>query len=160
MGMLSILIILVLICYSVGMTALANYAWNFNRKKYRLLEEENDLMIYWLQKKLDGIDIEEYLKKKDISSVAFYKFTPVCEMLCAELEKYVEIRYCIDENADNIWDGIENVPIIKTEDVKEQKPVDLLIIAVTKEEARLRKNVSSFMEEGQITWAYEIIKEF
>lgn len=154
------LIILILICYSIGMTALASYAWNFNKKKYRLLEEENDLMIYWLQKKLDGIDIEEYLKAKSISSVAFYKFTPVCEMLCAELVKYVEIRYCVDENADNIWDGMENIPIIKPEDVKEQKMVDLLIIAVTKEEIRLKKNAISFMEEGRIIWANEMIKEF
>ena len=154
------IIIFVLIFYGIAMTFLANYAWTFNRKKYQLLEKENDLMIYWLQKKIDGVDIKEYFEKRKIKSVAFYKFTPLCEMLCAELEEYVSIRYCIDENADNIWDGIENVPIISPDDINKYENADLLIIATTEEETFLEKTAEQFVPDGQIAWGYEIIKEF
>lgn len=155
-----IIILIIIFIYSIIMTILANYAWNFNKKKYRLLEEENDLMVYWLQKKLDGIDIEDYLNDKKISSVAFYKFNLVCEMLCAELEKYVDIKYCIDEDADNIWDGLENIPIIKPEDVKSQEKVELVIVVATKEDLELKKKVTEYLPDTQMAWAYEIIKEF
>lgn len=155
------IVLLILVLYGIGMTFLANYAWTYNKKKYRLLEEENDLLTYWLQKKLDGIDIEGYLKEKRISSVAFYKFNSLSEMLYMELEKYVDIKYCIDEDADNIWEGMgDSISIIKLEDAKKQEVVDLLIISETKENIHLLNNMKNHANANMIMWAYEIIKEF
>lgn len=151
--------ILLLMLYGIGMTFLASYVWTFNKRKYSLLEEENDLLIFWLQKKLDGIDIQKFLDDKGIHSIAFYKFTPISEMLCLELEKYVEIKYCIDENADNIWEGMENVPIIKPEDVDMQNIADLLILAHNREKSLPVNMIEKFEETSIVMWTNEIIRE-
>lgn len=160
MEIILVLIIVVLLCYSIGITLIANYAWNSNKQKCRILEEENDLFMYWIQKKMDGQVIKEYLYKNKIETIAFYKFTPICEILCEELCPYVEIAYCLDENADKINEGIEGVPLLKPGEIERGKNVDMLIIATSIEDERLMKKARMLKNINTIKWACEIIKEF
>lgn len=153
-----IVLLVLLIIYSIAMTVLAGLIWKMLKKRYRDLENKTELMMYWLQKKIDGGSPEDYFKKNAIKSVAFCGYTEVTEMLCAELIKYVDISFCLDENADNIWDGIDGVSIIKYDELSCETKIDCLIIANAETEEELRAKKDILIADRYIT-ATELIKE-
>lgn len=69
-----------------------------------------NLLSMWLQNKEENLKIETYLAEKQIKKVAIYGMASVGERLYDELEKSnIEIAYCIDRNANNIYKDVDVV---------------------------------------------------
>lgn len=67
-----------------------------------------NLLSMWLQNKEENLQIETYLKERNIKKIAIYGMSFVGERLYDELEKSdIEICFCIDKNANNIYKDVE-----------------------------------------------------
>lgn len=98
-----------------------NKAENIANKNLAII----NLLSMWLQNKEYGLKIEDYLKEQKIKKIAIYGMSYVGERLYDELEHSdIEVVYCIDKNANNIYKDVE--VFSPTEDLDQN--IDAIIV--------------------------------
>lgn len=84
------------------------------------------LMQQWVKVHQTGHKLEDYFKKNNYKKVAVYGMNEIGYMVLKELEKSeIEVSYCIDKNADNLFAQID----VRKPD-GDLQPVDAVIVAV------------------------------
>lgn len=84
------------------------------------------LMQQWVKVYQSGRTLEDYFKKNNYKKIAVYGMSEMGYMILKELEaSAVEVSYCIDKNADNVFAEID----VRRPD-EELTPVDVVIVAV------------------------------
>lgn len=80
----------------------------------------------WLNKKIKGMNIKDYLNKKNYNKIAIYGMSFVGQTLINELEgSEIEIKYGVDRDAEVYWDAF---PIKKPEQITSDDTVDAVIV--------------------------------
>lgn len=86
-----------------------------------------NLLSMWLQNKENGLKIEDYLKERKIKKIAIYGMSFVGERLYDELEHSdIEVVYCIDKNANNIYKDID--VLSPDSELEKKESVDAIIV--------------------------------
>lgn len=84
------------------------------------------LMQQWVKVYQEGRTLENYFKKNNYRKVAVYGMSEIGYMVLKELEgSEVEVPYCIDRNADNLF-----APIDVHRPDEDLEPVDAVVVAV------------------------------
>lgn len=84
------------------------------------------LMQQWVKTYQAGRRLEDYFKKNNYKKIAVYGMSEMGYMVLKELEdSEVEVSYCIDKNADNLFAKYD----VRRPD-EELEPVDAVIVAV------------------------------
>lgn len=114
-------------------TIYITYSWckKNNYKKNMQISNESDkfnkmfhLMDDWINKKIQGKKIEDYLVSKNYRNIAIYGMSYIGQTLVNELENTeICIKYGIDRDAAVCWNEF---PIIEPQDVTEE--VDVIIV--------------------------------
>lgn len=117
----------------VGMYAGGRFIGNQCEKHCELVSKQADrfsefytLMQQWVKVYQNGRTLEDYFKKNNYKKIAVYGMSEVGYMILKELEaSAVEVSYCIDKNADNLFAEID----MRRPDA-ELTPVDAVVVAV------------------------------
>lgn len=118
-------------------------------KSLKKLNKKNDaiLKVYsqWLSLKQEGKSIDDYLKENKYEKIAIYGMHYLGESLCDELrDTGVEIKYAIDQNADNLLGDIEIYhPNEELEDLEE---VDAVIVTAFFFYNEIEENLSRYLD--------------
>lgn len=107
------------------------YCEKNKRKKIVQIDKESQknyqmfrLMDDWINKKINKIEIEDYLLSNNYRNIAIYGLSYIGQTLINELEgSEVCIKYGIDRDSEVYW---EEFPVIKPENVTEE--VDIIIV--------------------------------
>lgn len=84
------------------------------------------LMRHWVYVYQEGRTLADYFKKKGYRKIAVYGLNELGYMVLKELEKSeIEITYCIDRNADNLFTKVD----VRRPD-EELPVVDAVVVAV------------------------------
>lgn len=83
----------------------------------------------WLVNRNQDKMIPEYLKKNNINSVAIYGMGTLGELLYQELkESGVKVTYFVDKKANELYYGIDDLPVIGIEEMAGNEKVDAVIV--------------------------------
>lgn len=83
----------------------------------------------WLQLKIDGGGLEDILHQSGVQTIALYGIGGLGEYVYQELEKgKIKIAYFIDRRYVEFVHGIDGIPVIGLQHIKEQKSVDAIIV--------------------------------
>ena len=116
---------------AIGVTAGMGYEFIKEEKRLDKMQDKTNkfetfyrLLITWLEAKQDGKDFSDYFERNEIKTVAIYGMAGLGERLLQELiDTNVEVKYIIDQNADNI---VTSLPKCKPCD--ELDRVDAIIV--------------------------------
>ncbi len=96
------------------------------QKRYRAYYE---LTNRWLANKNDDKNIKTFFETNDIQSIAVYGMGTLGEMFYEDIKKTdVSVKYFIDKNAEELYCGMDNLPVVGLTDIKEQEKVDAVIV--------------------------------
>lgn len=118
--------------------------WQYE-KHCELIEKQADcfsetsaLMRQWVKVYQSGHSLEHYFKKNNYRKIAVYGMNDMGYMILKELEESdIEVSYCIDRNADNLFAQID---VRKPDEVL--PPVDAVIVAVVHCYDEVKENLS------------------
>lgn len=82
------------------------------QNKVDIINEEKDKFYWmfrfmddWMNKKIRGLNVEDYLLKRNYSNIAIYGMSYIGQTLINELENSkISIKYGIDRDAEVYWD--------------------------------------------------------
>lgn len=103
------------------------------KKRYDLQERRLDLynwvLMKWLSHKIQKKENCSYLFKQGISKVAIYGMGSLGGLLYEDLKQsQIKIAYIVDQRAEEVFFGSEDIKVIKSEEIKNQEKVDAIII--------------------------------
>lgn len=100
------------------------------------------LMQQWVKVHQSGHKLEDYFKKNNYKKIAVYGMNEMGYMVLKELEESeIEVSYCIDKNADNLF-----APIDVRRPDGDLWPVDAVIVAVVQFYDEVKDTLSSKLE--------------
>lgn len=100
------------------------------------------LMQQWVKVYQSGCTLENYFKKNNYRRIAVYGMGEMGYMVLKELEgSGVEVAYCIDRNADNVFAQID----VRRPDGK-LAPVDVVVVAVVQFYDEVKKALDGKLE--------------
>lgn len=83
----------------------------------------------WVSNKIDSKNLADYFKENDIKTIAIYGMGTLGELLYQELKgSNIEIKYFVDKNADKLYYGIDELPIVCVDKLNEYEKVDAIIV--------------------------------
>lgn len=83
----------------------------------------------WLLNKNAGRNVEEYFSQNNIKSIVIYGMGTLGELFYEEVKgTNVSVKAFIDRNADEIYYGLDNLPIVNLEKLDEIEDVDAIIV--------------------------------
>ena len=93
-------------------------------------ERMQNLIKQWLYNKINGKEIVDYCKRKEIQELAIYGIGWIGEMLYDDIvnNSSIRVRYIIDKNADSLYYGIENMDVLKVDELKKAPRVDAIFV--------------------------------
>nr|WP_321152052.1 hypothetical protein [uncultured Acetatifactor sp.] len=117
----------------IGLFAGGKFIGRQYEKHCELIEKQADrfsetsaLMQQWVKVYQSGHNLQDYFKKNNYRKIAVYGMSEIGYMILKELEETeIEVLYCIDKNADNLFAKID----VRRPD-EELQPVDAVIVAV------------------------------
>lgn len=83
----------------------------------------------WLRNKQDSKDLLQELAKNQYKKIAIYGMGTLGELLYNDLKKSdMEVIYFIDRNAEEVFYGIDNIPVIGLKHISTQQKADVIIV--------------------------------
>lgn len=114
----------------------------FITKQADRFSEFYTLMQQWVKVHQAGHKLEDYFKEKKYKKIAVYGMNEMGYMVLKELEgSEIEVSYCIDKNADNLFAKIN---VYKPDE--DLQPVDAVIVAVVQFYDEVKKNLSEKLD--------------
>lgn len=96
------------------------------QKRYRAYYE---LSNQWLMNRNENKSLSSYFEENDIKSIAIYGMGTLGELFYEEVKKSeVQVKYFIDKNADELYCGMDNIPVMGFNDLLIQEKVDAVIV--------------------------------
>ncbi len=138
----------------LGLTAVAGFGFGLfvggrligrqYEKHCEVIEKQGDcfsefytLMQQWVKVYQSGHTLEHYCKKNNYKKVAVYGMSEMGYMVLKELQgTAVEVAYCIDKNADNVFAEID----VRRPD-EELPQIDAVIVAVVQFYEEVKENL-------------------
>lgn len=133
MGSVILWVLAVLAGIGLGLFAGGKFVGRQYEKHCEFIASQGDrfseyytLMQQWVKVYQSGHTLESYFKKNNYKKIAVYGMNEMGYMVLKELEaSEVEVSYCIDKNADNLFAEID----VRRPD-GDLTPVDAVIVAV------------------------------
>jgi FlaA1/EpsC-like NDP-sugar epimerase len=83
----------------------------------------------WLLNKNEEKNVGEYFKDNNYKTIAIYGMGNMGELFYEEVKKEdVKIAYFIDKNAEELYYGIDDIPVVTMDDIESQEEVDAIIV--------------------------------
>jgi hypothetical protein len=101
-----------------------------------------NIIYLWLKNKLNKKNIEDYLLKKKIETIAIYGVGNLGELLYDELKNSnkISIKYLVDQG--NVNNNIYKEPIIKLEQIHNMEKVDFIIVTPIYAYDKIKNNLN------------------
>lgn len=115
---------------------------DFIAKQADRFSEFYTLMQQWVKVYQTGHNLGDYFKKNNYKKIAIYGMNEMGYMVLKELEgSEIEVSYCIDKNADNLFAKIN----VHRPD-EDLQPVDVVIVAVVQFYDEVKKTLSEKLD--------------
>lgn len=122
-GLVSIISILGVLLYKTNKKAKKD---DDIKKRYALYY---DVLNQWLKSKNNNHKVEDYFKNNNYNSIAIYGMGEMGNRLFEDLkESDIKVTYFIDNNADSLYQGWGDLPVIGIDEISEQETVDAIIV--------------------------------
>jgi FlaA1/EpsC-like NDP-sugar epimerase len=98
----------------------------------------------WIDNKNKGRKLEQYFKEKNVASIAIYGMGSLGRLLLEDLKgSDIEIKYIIDNNAENIDMECIKVPIIRSDELAGQQAVQMTVVTPVTEFKSIKEKIQN-----------------
>jgi len=150
----------------LGITAVGGIIWtskksldkaNDVKKRYK---DYYDVMNQWLRNKNENKKIIDYFVNNGYHTLAIYGMGELGNRLYEELkETDIKITYFIDKNAEEIYYGLDDIPVVGLEEIKNQDKVDAIIITPIYDFDSIEESLSEYDIDAEIISLEDVIYE-
>lgn len=115
----------------------------------------------WLTNKNQNKDISVYFKDHNIKIIAIYGMGTMGELFYEDIKKtQVKVSYFIDRNAEEIYSGLDNIPVVSIEHMDDQDSVDAIIVTPVFDFNEIRTDLEKNGIDKEIISLEDVIFEF
>lgn len=83
----------------------------------------------WLLNKNEEKNVGDYFKDNNYKTIAIYGMGNMGELFYEEVKKTdVKVAYFIDKNAEELYYGIDDIPVVNIKDIESREKVDAIIV--------------------------------
>ena len=82
----------------------------------------------WVTLKQDNKNIEDWFKNNNINTIAIYGLGTMAELLYNEIKGKIKVANFIDKNSDELYRGLDNIPVVAPSDIVDAEGIDAIII--------------------------------
>lgn len=138
------------------------------KKKFKLIENlferyksYYNLTNQWLLNKNKDKNVGQYFKDYEYKTIAIYGMGTLAEIFYEELKKGsdIEVAYFIDKNSEQLYYGIDDIPLVNLDDLNSQNKVDAIIVTPTYDFRKISKELEGFDTDAAIISLEDIIYE-
>lgn len=117
----------------------------------------------WLINKNEGKSVGDYFKENDYKTIAIYGMGTMGELFYDELKKSsdikVKVAYFIDKNAEDLYYGIDDLPVVNLDDISSQEDVDAIIVTPIYDFDKIEKDLNDAGVNAEIISLEDIVYE-
>lgn len=114
----------------------------------------------WLLNKNDGKDVGKYFEENNYKTIAIYGMGTMAELFYEEVKKAeVKVAYFIDKNAEELYYGLDDISVIKLDDVSSQEKVDAIIVTPIYDFDKIEEDLENKGVEADIISLEDVIYE-
>ncbi|MBU5477601.1 hypothetical protein KQI69_00080 [Eubacterium sp. MSJ-13] len=129
-----------------------------DNSKITRLNSYYTILSQWMTNKLEDKKSSEYLEKQNIKTVAIYGMGNLGELLYQELKPSdIEVKYFVDKNAEKLYYGIDELPIVSVEKLNDVDGVDAIIVTPTFAYDSIEENIKSVLADCKILSLEDIV---
>lgn len=150
----------------LGLTAVGGVIWGAKKAIEKANKYESrykyyyDMTNQWLRNKNEKRNTKEYFNNNNYSTIAIYGMGEMGNRLYEELEDTdVEVLYFIDKNAEDIYYGIDDIPVVGLDDIERQEKVNAIIVTPVYDFDSIEETLSQYEFDGDIISLEDIIFE-
>ena len=134
----------------------------------RALKKENEykeryksyymLTNQWLLNRNSGKSIQEYFSQNNIKSIAIYGMGTLGELFYEEVKNTdVSVKSFIDKNAEELYYGLDNLPIVNLEELDTIKDIDAIVVTPVFDFDDISKEIEKSGSSSQMISLEDII---
>lgn len=85
----------------------------------------------WLINRNEKKSVGDYFKENNYKTIAIYGMGTMAEIFYDELKESnpnVKVAYFIDKNADKLYYGLDDIPVVSLDKIEEQEEVEAIIV--------------------------------
>jgi len=139
-------------------------------KAKKMIEHSDNMMVryksyydmtnQWLRAKNSKKSAIEYFKNNDISKIAIYGLGELGTRLYEEIkDSEIEVAYFIDKNADEIYYGIDDIPVVGINDIASQESVDAIVVTPIYDFEKIEEDLLDIEIDTEILSLEDVIYE-
>lgn len=115
----------------------------------------------WLINKNEGKNIGEYFKENNYKTIAIYGMGTMGELFYDELKNSsnVKVAYFIDKNAEDLYYGIDDLPVVGLDDISSQEKVDAIVVTPIYDFDKIEEDLEDIGIDADIISLEDIIYE-
>ncbi len=127
----------------------------------RILSERLNLLDKWLEKRIAGKWIGDYLKKQKINTVAVYGLGAVAERLLEELDKSgIAVTYIVERRRDLQGGQYDGIPVLSANLIRKYKDVQMIIVTPFHAIDKIKENIKKEIPTLHVKGINEIIEHY
>jgi len=150
----------------LGITAVGGIVWASKKsidkaedlkRRYR---DYYDVANQWLRNKNENRNIVDYFINNEYHTIAIYGMGELGNRLYEELkETDIKVAYFIDKNAEEIYYGLDDIPVVGLEDIEKQDKVDAIVITPIYDFDSIEESLSEYDIDADIVSLEDVIYE-
>ena len=145
-----------------GILYLAKKALDSEKKVNNRLSGYYSVVRQWLEDKNDGKNVGEYFEQNDYKTIAIYGMGSLGQMFYDELKKTnpnVKVAYFIDMKADELYYGLDDIPVVNLDKIEEQEEVDAIVVTPVHEFNKISDELAELELPTEIISLEDIVYE-
>lgn len=112
-----------------GMAYFNKKTFNEMKEKYNKQSAYYSLTQQWLLNKHENKELSEYLENYGYKKIAVYGMGTLSELFYHEIrDKEIKVKYFIDKNADEIYCGMDDIPVVNLKEINMEEEIDAIIV--------------------------------
>jgi len=150
----------------IGVTIVGGIVWTAKKtvEKSGKLEARYknyyDVTNQWLRHKNEKKSIREYFINNNYDTIAIYGMGELGNRLYEELKSTdIKVAYFIDKNAEEIYYGLDDIPVVGLEEIERQDKVDVIIVTPIYDFDSIEESLSEYNIDADIVSLEEVIYE-
>lgn len=115
----------------------------------------------WLINKNEGKNVAEYFKENNYKTIAIYGMGTMGELFYDELKNSsnVKVAYFIDKNAEDLYYGVDDLPVVGLDDISSQQKIDAIIVTPIYDFDKIEEDLEDAGVDTNIVSLEDIIYE-
>ena len=135
-------------CFVMGLVFRIHWR---NRKKIAQIENEKnrfknqfDILCQWHRNNLQGCELEEILKERNIHTIAIYGKGIIGRLIYKTLEDTsIKVPFFIDKNAENIVNDLEKT--VGIEKITEEQKPDAIVVSLPYDFQKIKRDLHALL---------------